>query len=158
MPSHAIDVNSSISDPASPAIGDFWFNLTDSTLNSWNGTTWVNVAFSTLPITPSTGTLWFDTTDQELMEWNGTTWITSTPIAITTLNDEKGCASEGNIIITSTTLGCEGDVRIGNANVRSGLTTFVEVSFTFEGDLFDSLSATATLKTPVAGTDGLSGI
>ena len=153
-----IDVISSISDPASPTIGDFWFNLTDSTLNSWNGTTWVNVAFSTLPITPSTGTLWFDTTDQELMEWNGTTWVTATPIAITTLNDEKGCASEGNIIITSTTLGCEGSVRIGNATTRSGLTTFVEISFTFEGDLFDSLAATATLKTPVAGTDGLSGI
>lgn len=148
----------SVTDPSMPSIGDFWFNTSNNTLNNWNGMTWVNVAFSTMPITPATGSLWFNSTEMELYEWNGITYVVATPKAVATGNDGIGCSPQGNIVIASTGEGSDSSILIGEAIINSDVTTFTVSSYRFVGDLFESLSVPATLNPPVEGTDGLSGI
>jgi hypothetical protein len=65
--------------PATPAVGDLWFNTTDNTLNVWNGTAWEPVGApsaggaatvsNTPPLTPTLGDLWFDTDSGQLFVW-----------------------------------------------------------------------------------------
>ena len=155
-----VDPISSNTDPSMPSIGDFWFNTTNNTLNTWNGIGWVNVAYSTMPLTPSTGSLWFNTTEMELYEWDGMNYVVSVPQAIATLNDSKGRANPtGNIVVSSTEEGCDSKIVVGTATIDSfSLLTFQRVNFDFEGDLFESLTFNADLAEPVFGTDGISGV
>lgn len=153
-----IDPIRSTTDPATPSVGSFWYNTSNSTLNTWNGINWVNVAFSFNSQKPANGTLWYDTNEKELKSWNGTEWVVAVPRARVTLNDSRGCYPQGNIIFTTTTEGSHGNIRIGTITGAGGLRFFNEnIQYRFSGDLFESLTSTTNLQNPVGGGDGLTG-
>ena len=155
------DVITSTQDPNLLAVGSFWYNSTNGTLNMWNGASWVTILFSTSSLEPADGTLWFNTTSNDLIEWNKkqSAWIDSTPIALVTLNDSRGCSPTGNLIFSTTNCGSFGQILIGTATTGQDLTTFVETQFTFTGTLFPAMGLTSlNLKANAIGVDGLTGI
>ena len=101
----------------------------------------VNIVFSSIALFPKNGTLWFNTTTEILFEWSTSSllWVESTPIAVATLNDPKGC-SASNIVFTTSNAGSSGAVLIGDTTSTENLTTFVITSFTTTGTLCDALS------------------
>lgn len=62
-------------------VGQLWFNTSiPNTLNQWNGTTWVNVPFTTVAPTLKKGQNWYNTTNGKLYQWSGTQWVIIRPI------------------------------------------------------------------------------
>lgn len=99
----------SLNDPFVLNDGDFWFDTVNGKLNKWNGTAWVDTAFSTTSVLPTLGSLWFNTNSEELYQWMGTSWVPAQPIAgvdfetadVSYLNfhiPTKGCGHEIKII------------------------------------------------------------
>ena len=157
----AQDVIKSDQDPTTLSIGAFWFNTTATTLNMWNGATWINVMYSTTALYPSNGTLWYNTTTETLLEWqtSSLSWIESAPLATAILNSSLGyCAPGGNIVFKTSTLGSYGAILVGTTNFDS-LSTFSTESFTLTGTVWEALDPRiATAKPSVIGTDGLTGV
>ncbi len=158
-----IDVISSAEDPTMLPIGIFWYDQTNGELFMWNGVTFVTVLFSTTALTPADGTLWFDTSEgvDELFEWSSSSdaFIVSTPLAIVTFNDAKGCKAAGNIVFTTSLCGSFGQILIGETTRTEDLSTFTEVSFAFTGSLFEAMGLTdSSLKPNFIGIDGLTGV
>ena len=64
--------------PASPQVGQLWFNATSKRLTVYDGTafnpTYGSTVSGTQPITTSTGDLWYDTINSQLKIWNGNTY------------------------------------------------------------------------------------
>jgi hypothetical protein len=73
--------HSSMSLQTIPA-GSFWYNTLNSTLNMFNGATWVNLFFSTISPVPKQGDRWYDQTAKQLKQWNGTQWILASGVAL----------------------------------------------------------------------------
>lgn len=88
-------VSADVSDPASPSVGDFFWNYTLQRGHFWDGTQWVypssaNSLFNRPPLTPAfvngvtaettelpnpfLGQLFYNTSTKVLNVWNGTTW------------------------------------------------------------------------------------
>jgi hypothetical protein len=128
-----ISPTSSKIDPTLLLVGTLWFNSATSSLQQWNGVTWVAIGFSTSPLTPIKGTKWFDTTNNLLKVWNGTTWGKAIPFATVELD------CNGNLLFTDTT---------------KGSTSFVLLT---DINLFSSLTIPNTIHDPKPGTDGVSG-
>ncbi len=119
-------------DPSMLAVGSYWFNTSNNTLQIWNGAAWVNIAYSTTPYTPATGSMWFNTATNTLMTWDGTTWVPATTAATV----EMDCA--GNLLFTDNTLGSLSFVRLT------------------DGTLFMSLNVPYAFMLSTPGTDGVS--
>jgi hypothetical protein len=146
-------------DPALPQPGDFWFNTSTQILNQWNGVAWIPVAYSSTPLAPAVGDVWYSTVDQTLLTWNGSEWVQADRQVTIALNQSEPaaniCEPDSNIVFTRTAAGSERSVRIGQQTATAFATNFPTVQYQFEGTLFNSLGATASLKPPVLGGDGL---
>lgn len=127
-----IDPTVSANDPSNLPIGTFWFNTALSSLQAWNGLSWVSITYSTAPLAPAVGTLWFDTTTNTLKEWTSLGWVVATPIAMVELD------CNGNLLFTDNT---------------SGSMSFVSIT---DGTLFKSLDVQTAIHDPNPGTDGAS--
>lgn len=149
-------------DPTVPAVGTFWFNTSTQILSQWNGSMWVPIAYSSASLAPKIGDVWFNTITMERLEWDGTAWISVMGPVVAALNvDEPAdniCEPDSNIVFTRLDAGSMSSVRIGEENVGPSQISFPGVQFIFKGDLFNSLAATAQLKAPVVGSDGLDSI
>ena len=156
-----LDVISSADDPTMLPTGTFWYDQTNNELFMWNGVTFVTILFSTTSLTPANGTLWFDTTTDTLFEWSSSSngWVVSTPLAVATLNDARGCKPNGNFVFATSQCGSFGQILIGETTRTEDLSTFTQVSFDFTGSLFPALGLTAgNLKPNQIGVDGLTGV
>lgn len=129
-----IDLVTSANDPTTLPVGTFWFNPTGNALQQWNGTVWVAVAYSIVPLTPQKGTCWYDLSVGQLKEWNGVTWTAATPLATVELD------CNGNLLFTDMTVGSMSYV---------GLT---------DGTLFDALDAPFKIGNSLPGADGASDV
>ncbi len=156
----AKEVIESAQDPTLLVVGTFWYDSTNNTLNMWNGAAWVNILFSSTALFPKDKTLWFNTTSEILFEWDSSSlqWVVSTPIAVATLNDRKGCAN-GNIIFTTSNLGSTGAILVGDTTITENLTTFVITAFKTTGTLWGALvDKNVSAKPNIVGVDGLTGV
>jgi hypothetical protein len=70
----------SVDPTATLAIGDYWFDLKNNLLKSWNGVTWDTITTADItdvePINPAINELWFNPDTEILQQWNGTVWNT----------------------------------------------------------------------------------
>lgn len=119
-------------DPSAFATGTFWFNTTNSGLNSWNGISWVSTTYSSSSLVPAKGTMWFDTSVNVLKLWDGAMWSLATPYATVEIDSNR------NLLFTDTTIGSMSMIRIT------------------DGTLFQSLETSAMVDTPRQGNDGVS--
>ena len=119
-------------DPSMLAVGSFWFNTSNNSLQMWNGALWVNVTYSTTPFTPATGAPWYDTSTNTLMVWNGLTWVPGVPLATVQLD------CNGNLLFT---------------DLSTGSLSFVAVK---DITLLQSLLVPFRIFNPLPGTDGVS--
>jgi hypothetical protein len=89
----------SINPPNSLPVGQLWFNTSiPNTLNSWDGTKWVNVPFTTIAPTLKKGQNWFNTITCKLYQWDGTQWIWIKPAVYCQFDPQ------GNLVFVTT--GC----------------------------------------------------
>lgn len=128
----AINPIVSASDPTSLPVGTFWYNTLTSSLQAWNGISWVTITYSTSPLSPAVGTLWFDTTTGTLKQWSSLGWVVAVPLATVELD------CNGNLLFTDTT---------------TGSTSFVSIT---DGTLFKSLGVEYAIHDSNPGTDGAS--
>lgn len=119
-------------DPTSLPVGTYWYNTTNSSLQIWNGVSWITMLFTSTNPTPIEGTLWFDSSTNTLMIWNGVSWIIA-PVKGTV---ELDC--HGNLLFTDTSVGS---------------LSFISVT---DGTLFKSLSTPLVFNSQKPGTDGVS--
>ena len=73
-------------DLTSPAIGQLWYDTTNSKLRVWNGASWeissgAATPAATAPTAPSAGDMWYNTNSEQLYVYNGTAWILMTATA-----------------------------------------------------------------------------
>lgn len=69
--------------PANPLTGQIWWDSAQKSLKVYTGTSWKNLASSTVgtaaPSSPATGDQWFDTSVGQLKAWDGSAWLTIGP-------------------------------------------------------------------------------
>jgi hypothetical protein len=119
-------------DPTSLPTGTFWFDTTNSSLQMWNGISWVTVSYSTSSPAPTTGTNWFNSSLGKLMTWDGTVWELASVRATVELT------SNGNLIFTDTLVNSSSFVAVHDIT------------------LFQSLGVSYSFYDPKPGTDGVS--
>jgi hypothetical protein len=83
--------------PASPLIGQLWFDKTGGLLKVYNGTTFKNLgsatAASAAPSSNVTGDLWYDTTNQQLKVYTGAAFLVVGP-GYTSAQGQSGAIPE----------------------------------------------------------------
>lgn len=119
-------------DPVNIPTSTYWFDVSTSSMQVWNGVSWVAVLFSTSSPAPSPGSTWFNTQTNKLLVWNGSVWDVS-PVKATV---ELNCS--GNLLFTDTT---------------SSSLSFVYLT---DSTLFKSLQVSHTFHDPKPGSDGVS--
>lgn len=66
-------------DPTVVIIGDYWFNLLNNKVNTWNGASWNIVTTAVVaelpPLLPMVNQLWYKPSNEELSQWNGSIWV-----------------------------------------------------------------------------------
>ncbi len=74
-PQDEADIGVSGAGVNNPVVGQQWYNLTDTKLYTYNGSSWIlgGTVFegAVEPTNPETGTLWWDTVTMQLMVYNG---------------------------------------------------------------------------------------
>lgn len=101
------DVIESINEPtgATLPLNTIWFNSTNNTLQLWNGLSWIQISYSTVPLTPDNNALWLDSNTNDLKEWYKGQWNDSESKVTVSLTDDgfKFCSSltghESNVIL-----------------------------------------------------------
>lgn len=149
-----VDINPLVlsTDPTSPAVGSFWFNTTDNMLYQFNGTAYVLIPFSVVPLTPAKGFQYFDTNLGKLRRWNGYGWVDGEPIFTVSLSECKRY-----LWLETSKTGSDARVQVGY--VESASTGYIESSFpTNTGPIpnfFTTMDPPATPQQPRRGGDGL---
>lgn len=86
--------------PGAPLTGQLWWDLTNSLMKVYNGTTFKTIssatASATQPISNVTGDLWWDTTNQQLKAYNGASFVLIGPAS------SSGQGTTGAIVATIT--------------------------------------------------------
>ena len=90
---HLLENSSDAAAPATPLVGQLWWNSTDKLMNVWNGTVWKTISSATSSATAPTsnvqGDLWYDSTNQQLNVYSGSSWILVGP-AFTSVQGTTG--------------------------------------------------------------------
>jgi hypothetical protein len=89
-------------------VGRLWYNPSTQTLSIFNGTTWSQVAVYQVPYAQTVGAYYYNATTNTLMNWNGKEWVVVPQPLVFELTPE------GNIKITSSTLGSHSWVRVSH--------------------------------------------
>ncbi len=141
-------------DPSLIAAGTYWFNTMNNTLNLWNGATWVNLMYVTVPPTPLKGDCWFNQGDNQVMTWDGTQWVVSPGIAMVELD------CNGNLLFTDTNMGSSSfisvDGRVLTNSLEFGYPVWVPGP-NGPGTLWMSLDVQTSFGNPQPGGDEISG-
>jgi hypothetical protein len=144
--------HSSMSLQTIPA-GSFWYNTLNSTLNMFNGATWVNLFFSTISPVPKQGDRWYDQTAKQLKQWNGTQWILASGVALAEIN------CHGFLMFTDLHQGSDSFVAVSGSlgyNSNGRAVWQPEISSPDE-TLWQSLDGSIKFLAPAAGSDAIPG-
>jgi len=83
---HLLESGSNDSPPASPIIGQLWWDSANKVLKIYTGTNFKslasNIASATPPPNPVTGDMWFNTSNDSLSVYSGSTWVTIGPSVV----------------------------------------------------------------------------
>lgn len=95
--------------PNLATVGEYWIDDSIPNVFQWSGSAWVPVAFSNTAISVTSGTRWWN--GSRLQVWDGVRW-----------NDgvvpfQAAFDAQGNVVVTSTTIGTSGSVLLDGASV-----------------------------------------
>ena len=94
-----VDVLTSIGDPRSILVGDYWLNVTSNTLSTrivggWNSVTMITSV--TIPLANGIGSCWFNPSDSTLFVWDGSAWNEITDL-LTIWHKDPSTPSAGDL-------------------------------------------------------------
>lgn len=125
-----IDVVESDSDPFTPSVGDFWFDSSAKALYTFNGVSYIPVAYVNQSLKPKIGAKYYNTTEPKLKMWNGHMWLDGEP----------------KLYISFTGTHIEIETSKVGSHARFEIT---------ESSLVDALGSQAEVLAPNIGEDGL---
>lgn len=140
----------SFSDPTVPTIGTFWFSLTDSSLYSWNGISWVAIVYVTTRFKPQVGSCWYDSVNNIPKQWNGVAWIETTGLAKVELN------CNGYLVFTDLMFsGSESYIAVDGRVVNKSYPGYTGTPVSVSGTIWMALAdVTVRFANPTPGDDG----
>lgn len=135
-----------LQDPTQLSNGTIWVNISNNTVQLWNGVGWSSILTTNSDPTPPIGTHWFDSTTNTLLNWSKSGWIESDVKSTVELD------CHGNLLFTDTTMGSLSYVKVTDVNLFKSL----GIPFTFHSEHpgTDGVSSQASYNEIGIGTDG----